>query len=349
MTLPKTMRAAILSELQKPLVVDEVELPEELDFGQVLVKLHYSGICGTQLGEIAGAKGPDAYLPHLLGHEGVGMVESVGPMVTGVKPGDHVVMHWRKGSGIEAPTPKYRWKGKTLNAGWITTFNEYAVVSENRVTAIPVDFPMYLAPLLGCAVTTGIGAITNKARLAIGESVLVVGAGGVGLNVVQAAAMQSAYPIVAVDQFEGRTELAKTMGATHIINSSEANWVEQSRLIVGAKGFDVVVENTGNPDVIGECWKLAGAEGRVVLIGVPAKGNESKLHTLPLHFGKVLTGTHGGDGNPSIDIPRYIRLQQAGKLVLDKLVTKEFSLDQINNALDEMRNGSLSGRCVIKF
>ena len=349
MTIPKTMLAAILTELQKPLVVDEVELPAALDFGQVLVKLQYTGICGSQLGEIAGAKGPDAYLPHLLGHEGSGVVESVGPMVKLVKPGDHVVLHWRKGTGIEAPTPKYRWHGKTVNAGSVTTFNEYAVVSENRVTAIPVEFPMHLAPLFGCAVTTGIGAITNKAKLAIGESVLVMGAGGVGLNVVQAAAMQSAYPIVAIDRFDGRNELAKTMGATHVINSNEDNWEEQARRIVGTQGFDVVVENTGNPDVIGECWKLAGAEGRMVLIGVPAKGKEAKLYTLPLHFGKVLTGTHGGDGNPSTDIPRYIKLQQAGKLVLDKLVTKEFSLVQINEALDEMRCGSLSGRCVIKF
>lgn len=349
MLLPKTMRAAILTEIQKPLVVDEVELPTELDFGQVLVKLHYSGICGTQLGEIAGAKGPDAYLPHLLGHEGAGVVESVGPMVKGVKPGDHVVMHWRKGVGIEAATPKYSWHGKTLNAGWITTFNEYAVVSENRVTVIPSDFPMHLAPLFGCAVTTGIGAITNKARLAIGESVLVVGAGGVGLNVVQAAAMQSAYPIVAVDMFEGRTELAKALGATHTINSSGIDWVQQARRIVGAQGFDVVIENTGNTDVIGESWKLAGAEGRVVLIGVPSNGNEARLYTLPLHFGKILTGTHGGDGNPSRDIPRYIRLHRAGRLALDKLVTKEFNLNQINNALEEMRTGRLSGRCIIKF
>jgi S-(hydroxymethyl)glutathione dehydrogenase/alcohol dehydrogenase len=349
MTLPKKMRAAILTEIQKPLIVDEVELPASLDFGQVLVKLHFTGICGSQLGEIAGAKGPDTYLPHLLGHEGSGVVEGVGPMVKLVKPGDNVVLHWRKGDGIDAPTPKYSWRGKTLNAGSVTTFNEYAVVSENRVTPIPANFPMYLAPLFGCAVTTGIGAINNKAKLILGESVLVMGAGGVGLNVVQAASMQSAYPIVAVDRFDGRIDLAKTMGATHIVSSNDKDWVAQARSIVGRQGFDVVVENTGNPNIISECWKLAGAEGRLVLIGVPAKENEAKLYTLPLHFGKVLTGTHGGDGNPSVDIPRYIKLHSAGKLVLDKLVTKEFSLDQINSALDEMRSGSLSGRCVVKF
>jgi len=349
MTLPKKMRAAILTDIQKPLVIDEVELPESLDFGQVLVKLNYTGICGSQLGEIAGAKGPDAYLPHLLGHEGSGVVVDIGPMVKQVKPGDHVVLHWRKGAGIDAPLPKYSWHGKDLNAGSVTTFNEYAVVSENRVTSIPDTFPMHLAPLFGCAVTTGMGAISNKAHLSIGESVLVMGAGGVGLNVIQAASMQSAYPVVAIDRFAGRIELAKTMGATHGFNSNDGNWVEMARNIVGTQGFDVVVDNTGNPEVISECWKLAGAEGRLVLIGVPAKENEAKLYTLPLHFGKVITGTHGGDGDPSKDIPRYIKLHTAGKLELDKLVTKEFSLDNINAALDEMRYGSLSGRCIIKF
>jgi len=343
------MRAAILTEIQKPLIIDEVHLPELLDFGQVLVKLHYTGICGSQLGEIAGAKGQDNYLPHLLGHEGSGVVEQVGPMVKTVKPGDHVVLHWRKGVGIEAATPKYTWRGKNLNAGSITTFNEYAVVSENRITTIPDHFPMDFAPLFGCAVTTGIGAISNKAKLAIGESLLVMGAGGVGLNVVQAAAMISAYPIVAIDRFDGRIDLAKKMGASHVINSNDGDWVEKARQIVGPQGFDAVIDNTGNPDVIGECWKLAGSEGRVVLIGVPSKGNETKIYTLPLHFGKVITGTHGGDGNPSSDIPRYVKLYLAGKLVLDKLVTKQYTLDQINTALDEMRFGSLSGRCVIKF
>jgi S-(hydroxymethyl)glutathione dehydrogenase/alcohol dehydrogenase len=343
------MRAAILTEIQKPLIIDEVHLPELLDFGQVLVKLHYTGICGSQLGEIAGVKGQDNYLPHLLGHEGSGVVEQVGPMVKIVKPGDHVVLHWRKGAGIDAATPKYTWRGKNLNAGSITTFNEYAVVSENRITTIPDHFPMDFAPLFGCAVTTGFGAISNKAKLAIGESLLVMGAGGVGLNVVQAAAMISAYPIVAIDRFDGRIDLAKNLGASHVINSNDGDWVEKARQIVGPQGFDAVIDNTGNPDIIRECWKLAGSEGRVVLIGVPSKGNETKIYTLPLHFGKVITGTHGGDGNPSSDIPRYVKLHLAGKLVLDKLVTKQYKLDQINMALDEMRFGSLSGRCVIKF
>ena len=134
MAIPRTMQAAILVGLRQELVVDEVELPKTLDPGQVLVKIQCSGICGSQLGEIDGAKGEDKFLPHLLGHEGAGTVVSAGPGVRHVKAGDKVVLHWRKGAGIEAAPPKYRWRGADLNAGWVTTFNEYAVVSENRLT-----------------------------------------------------------------------------------------------------------------------------------------------------------------------------------------------------------------------
>ena len=191
-------RAAILVELKQPLVVDEIELPT-LGVGQVLVKVLCSGICGSQLGEIDGAKGPDRFLPHLLGHEGGGIVLETGPGVKAVRQDDRVVLHWRKGVGIEADPPKYRWDGKTVNAGWVTTFNEYAVVSENRLTAVPADVDPEIAALMGCAVTTGLGVIVNNAKLSLGESIVVLGTGGVGLNVVQGAALTSAHPIVAVD------------------------------------------------------------------------------------------------------------------------------------------------------
>ena len=133
----KTAKAAILVELNKPLAIDQIQLPDQLRFGQVLVKVHYSGICGAQMNEIEGAKGPDKFLPHLLGHEGSGTVLSVGEGVTRVKPNDHVVMHWRPSDGIQCQPPSYFWNGKKVNAGWVTTFNDHAIVSENRLTVIP--------------------------------------------------------------------------------------------------------------------------------------------------------------------------------------------------------------------
>src|SRR5271154_4985287 len=129
----KTAKAAILAQSREPLVVDEIPLPETLDVGQVLVKVLYSTICGAQINEIAAAKGPDKFLPHLLGHEASATVLETGPGVTNVKAGDTVVLHWRPSQGIQSPTPYYNWRGAKLNAGWVTTFNDYAVVSENRM------------------------------------------------------------------------------------------------------------------------------------------------------------------------------------------------------------------------
>ena len=173
------MKAAILTALKEKLLVDDIELPPHLEVGQVLVKLKYSGICGSQLGEIDGVKGEDKYLPHLLGHEGSGIVEEIGPGVKTVKTGDSVVLHWKKGDGIQSEPPKYKWKGQIINAGWVTTFNNYAVVSENRCTSIPKDFPKEEAALFGCAITTGFGVVENNSKLKMGESVVVFGAGAV--------------------------------------------------------------------------------------------------------------------------------------------------------------------------
>jgi len=345
----KKMQAAILVEQNKPLVIDEVELPSELDFGQVLVQVHYSGICGSQLGEISGVKGLDAYLPHLLGHEGSGTVVETGPNVTHVKVDDHVVLHWRPGEGIESFTPKYLWKGKTLNAGFVTTFNEYAVVSENRLTKIPRDFNMEIGALFGCAVTTGLGVINNNAKVKIGESIVLFGAGGIGLNIIQGAVMVSAYPIVAIDLFDHKLDLAKKLGATHIINSKKMDVRNAIYEIIGEFGADVVIDNTGNTDIIHDAYELTNAEGRTILVGVPRKGEETKLYTLPLHFEKILTGSHGGESKPDKDIPKYINLYKNGILKLDKFITQRYKLEQINDAIADMQSGKITGRCTVKL
>jgi S-(hydroxymethyl)glutathione dehydrogenase/alcohol dehydrogenase len=346
----KEMRAAILVEQHKPLLVDKIQLPDELSFGQVLVKVHYSGICGAQINEIEGAKGPDKFLPHLLGHEGSATVLEVGEGVKTVKKGDHVVMHWRPSDGIQSETPTYKWGNKKVNAGWVTTFNEYAVVSENRLTSIPKDFDLRLAPLFGCAVTTAMGVINNDAQVKIGQSVVVFGVGGVGLCIIQAAEMVSAYPIIGVDLYESKLEMAKNFGATHcFISSNTMKLCSDIRKIVGEAGVDVVIDTTGNARVIELAYELTHPDGKTILVGVPRKGDNISIYSLPLHFKKVLTGSHGGSAEPHIDIPRYIRLCKAGKMKLEGLITYEFSLDEINNAIDLLRNGKAKGRCVIRM
>lgn len=341
------MKAAILTELNKPLTVSEVVLPEHLEVGQVLVKIHYSGICGSQLGEIDGAKGEDKYLPHLLGHEASGTVLSIGPGVRHVKPEDKVVLHWRKGLGIESETPKYTWDGRKVNAGWVTTLSDYAIVSENRVTTIPADSDLKVAALFGCAVTTGFGIIENNARVRIGESIVVFGAGGIGLNIVQAASLVSAYPVIAVDLHDDKLKLASTMGATHVINSRNVDAHQTISDILHNKGLDVFIDNTGQPNIIELGYKLTHAQGRVILVGVPRKGNNINIYSLPLHFGKAITGSHGGEAIPHQDISRYHQLYQAGRIKLRELITDYYSLDDINHAINAMRNGQVRGRCLV--
>jgi len=340
-----TTKAAILAESRKPLIVDEITFPETLDVGQVLVKVLYSTICGAQINEIAAAKGPDRFLPHLLGHEASGLVLETGPGVFTVKAGDTVVLHWRPSQGIQALPPAYRWRGQKLNAGWVTTFNEHAIVSENRLTVIPADYDLKVAPLLGCAVTTAVGVINNDARVKIGESVVVFGAGGVGLNVVQFASMVGAYPIVAVDILDNKLEMAKRLGATHCVNSKHVNDLESElRKITGVKGPDKVVETTGVKSVIELAYNLTHPDGTCVLVGVPT--DKVTIYTLPIHFNKVLTGSHVGGCVPDIDIPRIIRLNQAGRLSFEGIITHEFSLDDINLAFDLVRSGE-AGRVLI--
>ena len=214
------------------------------------------------------------------------------------------------------------WDGRKVNAGWVTTFNEYAVVSENRLSVIPKDFDMKLAPLFGCAVTTAMGVINNDAHVKVGQSVVVFGVGGVGQSIVQFADMVSAHPIIGIDIFAAKLEKAKRFGATHCLNSTETdNLAVEIKMIVGESGADVVIETTGIARVIEQAYELTHPDGKTIHVGVPTKGDNVSIYTLPLHFKKVLTGSHGGSVEPHLEIPRLINLCRVGKLKLDGFVT----------------------------
>ncbi len=342
----KTAKAAVLAESRKPLIVDEIALPSELGVGQVLVKVLYTTICGAQINEIDAVKGPDKFLPHLLGHEASATVIETGLGVTSVKAGDTVVLHWRPSLGIQGPPPAYTWRGNKLNAGWVTTFNDYAVVSENRMTPIPADFDLKVAPLFGCAVTTAAGVICNDAKVKIGESVVVFGVGGVGIPLIQFASLAGANPVIAVDKVPEKLAMAKARGATHVIDASKVTDVAaEIKKIVGSKGPDKVVEATGAKAVIEMAYDLTHADGTCVLVGVPSE--KVTIYTLPIHFNKILTGSHGGDAHPQIDIPRIIGLVNAKRISFEGLITHEFPLDDINAALDVVRSGT-AGRVLLK-
>jgi len=340
-------QAAILVEQHRPLVIDEVEIPA-LGYGQVLVDLSVSRICGSQIGEIDGVKGPDGWLPHLLGHEGGGTVLEVGPEVKHVKPGDRVVLHWREGAGIEARPPVYKWGSRKANAGYVTTFNKYGVISENRLTKVPDDTDYEVCALLADTLTTGIGVIVNDAKVHVGESVVIIGCGGIGLGAVLGAALAGAYPVIAVDICDHKLEKAAQFGATHTINSANSDFSQKVLEILGGHAPDVVIDGTGNPAVIEKAYSLASPSGRCIIFGVMPHDKRLSINTLPLHFGKVLTGSHGGGCSPAVDIPRYIRMMRAGKFDPKGFVSHRIPLEQINDGIARMRSGEVV-HCMIHF
>jgi len=338
------MKSAILVESKKPLVLANVDLPSDLKFGQVLVKVYYSGICGAQINEIDAVKGPDKFLPHLLGHEGSGVVEKVGEGVTAVKVGDHVVMHWRPNAGIQSLTAKYYWNGKKINAGWVTTFNERAIVSENRLTVIPKDFDLRIAALFGCVITSGFGAVNNDAQVQIGQSVLIFGMGGMGLSITYASSLVSAYPIIGIDLHKDKLEMAKQFGLTHGLVANSNDLVDYLLKILDNKGPDVVFETTGITKNMERAYELTPNDSKTIFVGVPH--DKISIYTLPLAFKKKLVVSHGGNSIPDRDIPRYIRLIMNKKISLQKFITHEFSLSEINKAIDLFRTGK-AGRIII--
>ena len=338
------MRAAILEQLNNPLTIADVELGP-LGAGQALVKVLVSGICGAQLLEIAGSKGNAKFLPHLLGHEGCGIVEDIGHSVTTVKPGDKVVMHWRKGEGVEADFPVYSFGGKPMRSGKVTTFNQYAIVSENRITAVPTDTPTDFCALLGCGLSTALGTIIDEAKVRPGESVLVVGLGGLGASLVRAARLVGASPIIAVDIHEGKRATAASLGTDVFINAAVENTRAGIENLLGEPVVDVIIETSGNPKSIANTLPLLASGGRYILLGQPNPGDHVEIVNAYHLFngdGKSIIATQGGRFSPSRDIPRYVRLEKAGLLRFDDLITHRTTLDGVNDSISLLRAGGAS-------
>lgn len=330
--------AAILVETDQPLKIVELDTPE-LKAGQVLVKILYSGICHTQLLEARGYRGEDKFLPHCLGHEGVGVVTEIGPGVRKVRTDDNVILSWIKGSGADIPGSQYRWGERIVNSGAITTFSRYSVISENRLTLLPPNVPLKEAALLGCAVATGAGAVLNTAKPRVGQSIVVFGTGGVGLFCVAAAKAAGLAPIIAVDIKERKLMMATKMGATHTINSSSES-VEAILKQICPQGSDIAIEASGRPEVMALALESVRQQGgKAVVIGNSHFGERLSIDPRQLNMGKQLLGTWGGDSRPDEDYPQYCRLLQYGLLNLAPLTEEIYSLSQVNQALHDLEAG----------
>ena len=333
------MKAALLTRHNAPLKLAEVT-PCPLEFGQVLVRVLVSGICGAQLQEIRGDKktGP---LPHLMGHEGCGIVEDVGAGVTRVKRGDKVVMHWRKAAGIESDFPKYFYPelGATITSGLITTFAEQTICSENRLTPVPADTDPTVAALLGCSVSTALATVESEARW--GERVLVIGAGGLGMALLGALEMVEPTHLACCDLQEDKRLPAEVLGA---------DFIPAGELpALPPRTFDLILDTAGAPETSEAALERLAPSGRYVLIGQPKPGKPICVNHARHLFegeGKTIKATQGGGFRPDLDIVRYLKI--ASSIMFRRLVTHVFTLDQINDALDLVRAGH-AGRVMIEL
>lgn len=338
-TKSKTITAAVLNELNKPLkIISGIEIPR-LTKGQVLVKIAYSGVCHSQLMEARGKRGEDKHLPHMLGHEGSGTVIEVGEGVTKIKPNDKVILGWIKGEGLDGGNLKYIKDNKTINAGSITTFSDYAVISENRCVKLPEGIPMNIAVLFGCAIPTGAGMIINHIKPAENSSIAIFGLGGVGMSALIATSLYKYSKIIAVDVEENKLKMASEFGATHIINSSRQNTIEEINKLTNGKGIDYAVEATGLAPTIETAFKaVCKFGGLCVFASHPKNGDKISLDPFDLICGKRIEGSWGGESNPDRDIPIIAELYRKGLLPLEKLLSRTYSLKQINNAFEDLEN-----------
>jgi S-(hydroxymethyl)glutathione dehydrogenase/alcohol dehydrogenase len=341
-------RAAVLTEIGAPLSLVELNVPELKD-GQVLVEVAYSGVCHTQLSEIRGKRGEDRFIPHTLGHEGAGIVVKVGPKVQKVSVGDHVVLTWIKGVGADVASTKYTGPNMVVNSGAISTFMTITVVSENRLVKVSPILPLREAALLGCAVPTGAGIIFNTAKHVEGLSVAVFGAGGIGLSAIVASKAAHAKMIVALDIHDHKLEQAKAMGATHVVNVLKTAPIEEIMRLTGQRGVDYSVECVGLPDAMENAFRsVADRGGLCILAGNVAFGQSISIDPYDLIRGKKIVGTWGGETDPDRDIPEYAARYLAKTFDFSKLVTHEFSLDEINEAFFALERGDVA-RAIIKM
>jgi len=340
-------KAAILTQLGKPLEMWELEIPA-LKPGQVLVKMAYSGLCHTQLNEVKGLKGEDKFIPHTLGHEGSGTVVAIGPGVTKVVEGDSVVLSWLKGKGMDVPSSQYQSLHGSVNSGAISTFLEMAVVSENRVIPIPPEMPLKEAALLGCAIPTGAGVVRREMKLKTGQGFAVFGTGGVGLSALLAAKHAGANPLIAVDVQEEKLNTAKRMGATHTVNARTQDPSLAILEITAGQGIDYVFESAGTKEAMEKAFSSLKAPGLCVLAGNLPKGEQITIDPFDLIRGKRITGTWGGASQIDTDVITYAQHFLEGSFDLTSLITHITPLSEINDLLSLLEAGQV-GRGLVTF
>ena len=363
-------KAAVLHEVGGPLVIEPIEAGP-LAATDVLVRLRASGLCHTDLEAIDGQL---VYpLPLVPGHEAAGVVEAVGSAVRLVTPGDRVVCSWNPHCGhcfycerdqpiLCEPFTTQQPRGLLLDGDsrlsvngarlhhfmMVCGFAEYCVVPESGAIPIPDDIPFDRACLIGCGVMTGVGAVLRVAKVAVGESALVIGCGGVGLNAVQGARLARAEPIVAVDIAPEKLDAAKAFGATHTIDARDPDAAEAVRALTRGRGADNVFEAAGNEAGFRLAFEAARPGGHIVILGKTSVDQEIRFRWGAMMGEKRMVRSSYGGARPREDFPLLARLYRDGELMLDELITRRIRLDQINEGFAAMARGELI-RAVIEF
>ena len=348
-------RAAIDLAYGEQLVVDDIELPDPQP-DQVIVKLMSSGVCHSQLHQIHAAK---AKRPAVMGHEGTGVVTHVGRDVTHVSEGDHAIVTWvprtpAPAGGRAATSPTGATYREEVLHGAVYTWSEDVLTSGELVVPIGKEHPTDVSCIVGCAVLTGAGAVLNTAKVRPEDSVAVFGVGGVGMSAIRMASILGAYPLIAVDLRDEKLEFAAEFGATHFVNASETDPVEAVKELTGGGAdyaFDAIGLRVTNeqilPSVRGRGPGANNTGGTAVLIGVP--GNEMTLN--PQHFfgGQRTYTASWGATYPEKEFAMYLRWHQEGKFPLDRLITRRYKLDEINEACADLVAGEILGRAIIEY
>ena len=362
------MKAAVLHAPNTPFAIEDVEL-DAPRAGEVLVRIAAAGICHTDWHLVTGDL-PTPF-PVVLGHEGAGVVEAVGPGVTEVTPGDHVVLLWRSGCGrcdycsIGRPALCSSSRGMRMNGTLadgtsrlrghdgevkhflgVSCFADRAVVPTMNVLPIDREIPLEIAALVGCAVMTGIGAVINTAALRPGASALIIGAGGVGLSAVMGARLAGADPIIVSDLVASKLELARELGATDVIDG--ARDLLASVMEITGRGVDFAFECIGNVTLLGIAVKALGPGGTAVAVGLPRSGAEVSLNVVNLVTQeKSLKGSIYGSTRHFADIPRLLDLYQKGRLPIDRLLSRRYPLEEINEAYSALLKGEFARAVIV--
>lgn len=330
--------AAVLETCGRPLAQYELQVPG-LCHGQVLIDLRYSGVCRSQLMEVRGLRGIDPWLPHLLGHEGVGTVIAIGEGVRKVVPGQDVIVGWIKSSGLASSNPIFMRGSTRINAGSATTFSELTVVSENRVYAKPQGVSDKASVLFGCALLTGAGMVLNELRPKETDKVIVVGLGGVGLAALIGTLAVRPEMVLAVDVSAEKRALAQELGADFVLDPLNSDFHEQlSDLTSG--GADICFECAGSASTIEMGFQCLRPDGGILLFAShPPSGEVIKLDPFELIQGKQIRGSRGGGSNPDIDIPRIAAAAQGQGINLEVMLGLEYQLKDVDQALEALEFG----------